>query len=263
MLYVRMFLVKASTYLFLSFFCLCFFVFWLSDIDSCEWYNFVLLDVSKSMLVRDVYQWWARVSRLDWAKHLISRLSKHWCKPLGLWIFSEKVVTLIAPTFDKEKFRTLLSWINTTSLSWWGDSLSHVLAYMNSILASDWVLWTVYLLTDWVDWKMWSSSTSFRMWWKDVIVGWMWSLAWWPIDVWNWDFLEYEGDVVISVLASESLRDLASQLWWKYIEMNLIDDGKLIDRPWSFWKYRLVASFLFFLVYLYLSANWFRWVAKS
>lgn len=247
--------------------------------DNVSWTNIVfVLDVSKSMKALDFNILKKEISRLDYAKRFISdfivnyRENNYW-----LNIFAWEILEVLPLTSDISLFNTVLSWITSENLSKnWTDVYSAIESSL-SFFDSDNNSGLIVILSDgWDDEKLWNFDKIDALLKEknlSLAVVWIWNkqgsyIPTWIDVFWKISYKTYKGKKVLTKLNEIGLRNLASDLSWKYYTLDknsslneiqnninssiekIIITKDILSRQ-NLERYFIFLSFICFLLYLF------------
>lgn len=183
----------------------------------------IMLDVSKSMLVQDV---WGK-ARIDVAKDMLTRLMHTIPQTSrGIGIFAGEAQWVIPLTSDTDLVQTFLGGLDYKNLSKQWSNLGEAL---NVAVQRFWNdkdnKNTILLISDWgeaIPSISDATTKAIKEQEIDLLLLGIWSKDWWPIpewvDVfWNTIAKQWQWNTVISKLESQWLESLAQQYAWNYI----------------------------------------------
>ena len=195
-----------------------------------------VLDVSKSMNTIDVKVNGQNTTRLRFAKKAIQNyVLKHPNFKYGLVIFAWQAQAIVPLTNDINIFLTFLEWVNYKNLTKQWTNFSQAIQLAIERFKN--VKWNknLVLISDgwdpgdykWLNFKFPKDIHSF--------VFWVWSKNWWKIFIWYDDFWEpifetYRWNYVITKLNKENLEKLASDINWKYFNLNSVNGLDVLDK---------------------------------
>jgi len=195
-----------------------------------------VLDVSKSMNTIDVKNNGQITTRLKFAKKAIQNyVLKHPNFKYGLVIFAWQAQAIVPLTNDINIFLTFLEWVNYKNLTKQWTNFSQAIQLAIERFKN--VKWNknLVLISDggdpgdykWLDFKFPKNIHSF--------VFWVWSEKWGKIFIWYDDFWEpifetYRWNYVITKLNKENLEKLASDINWKYFDLNSVNGLDVLDK---------------------------------
>lgn len=195
----------------------------------------IVLDVSKSMNVRDVEYAWSLISRLDASKRSIETiLTTYPNVKVALTVFAWTPVWVVPLTTNHEVVRSFLDGVDHSFVVEQGTDIVQAVSYWLAMVQSTFdsaSLSTMYhsgstivVLSDWWDDNdLMLESVDILDDTVRLITVWVWSSWWWPIpelpDLFGkTHYVTYQWEQVISSLNDSGLQDLSSSLWWEYID---------------------------------------------
>lgn len=217
-----------------------------------------VLDVSKSMLVQDV---WSR-TRLSWAKQKIwNILSEYRWVSASLSIFAGESLRVLPFTNDMNLFQTFLVWLGSDNLSKQWTDIDAALRDAIQAFGED-KTWAMIVLTD-GDEEVIEIRNQTKALLKtqqiDVIIIWIGTEKWWFI-IEGMDpfgrpmYKTYKWERVIASLNTRGLKDLASSISARYIgawESVVLDfDGVWGQKPKSTYSWILYIASMFWLLFV-------------
>ena len=211
-------------FLIISLFILLFSLFGIKYLDNTQqvqnkWIDIMfVLDVSKSMNVADVSDWYYNYTRLDVAKKSIANyIVKNEHNRYWLVIFAWDAISTIPLTTDLELFLTMLSWVDYRNLVVQGSDFKKALDLWVDRFVSDDKSKALVFISDW--WDIWDNININSNISKNIayFVVWVWTEKWWKIIKWRDSFdrifyQKYKWQYVISKLNINNLKEISSKL---------------------------------------------------
>ncbi len=202
--------------------------------DSTDWKQswgsniLFLLDVSKSMNVKDVYYNSSNISRIELSKKFIlDYISKNPNNNYWLSVFAWEYIRILPFTKDYSIFETFLLWVDENNVTkFWSKYENAVNNSLSAFDGSD-EKWFVILLTDISD-----DINDFKIEKNNNIsffIVWVWSETWWYIPiwrdfVWNIRYKFYNWKRVLSSININSINKLSNILESENIILNDFKD---------------------------------------
>jgi Ca-activated chloride channel family protein len=238
-----------------------------------------VLDVSKSMNVADISDWYHKYTRLDIAKNAISKfVSEHKNDRFWLVIFAWDAISTIPLTTDHNLFLTLLDWVDYRNLTiQWSDFQKALNLAINRFSINKDRSKALVFISDWGD-DGDNINLNINIP-KNInyFVVWIWTDKWgriikWLSAFWRYIYQKYKWNYVISKLNRNNLKEISKQLNAPLFYLNNIWDLSKLDSylnklekktlkmsaNWelnNLWRTLAFFSLLFFLIYLLLYIN--------
>lgn len=211
-----------------------------TDLENVEWWKVVFaVDVSKSMLAKDITYWDNILSRLEWAKWLIwEYITTNQFNLYGLIVFAWESLEVLPFTNDLSIFKTILFWINNDNISKYWSDLNNVFNSLSIYFEweTDW--WLAVIFTDWWDediviWKEVLSELEEKN--IKILLVWVWTERWAKIPVskdffWRPIFKKYNWEEVITKLNSKQLKSFSNKYNFDYFTLDNTDNFNNIDK---------------------------------
>lgn len=214
--------------------------FWLFNKNTLQNNIVFLLDVSKSMDVKDVS--YDTISRLEYAKKFISNFV--WANGgnnYSMYIFAWKTENISPLTNDSNWFLTNISSLTTNSITvWWTDIWGAINEIINDYSNDNWMKNIVIISDGWDEWE----NTNF----SNITIPnnfkafsiWVWSIEWWYIPDWvsiwwNQSYKSYNWELIVSKLNEDSLKQIAKKWNWTYVKA---DNQNILNSI----KWRLIST---------------------
>lgn len=242
-----------------------------------------VLDVSKSMNVLDFSDSNYLYSRLDIAKTMISNyISKNTENRYGLVVFAWDAISVCPLTLDHDIFLTFLSGVDYKNLSVQWSNFEKAIDLWVKRFNDEERSKVMILLSDGWDFedKINHNYIKKATDWKNIFafVFWVWTQDWWKIPTWrdifwNITYQKYNNNIVISNLNESNLKQIADNMRWEYIKADSIwevnkfisnlerEASKVfsnINEKVDATRYLAILSFIFFVLYLFLSLLTFK-----
>lgn len=272
-------------FLILSFFIILLSIFWIKAWDKVSknannWIDMTfVVDVSKSMNVADINDSEYAYTRLDVVKDAIAKyISSHTQNRYWLIIFAWDAISTVPLTTDLDLFLTFLDNVDYRNLTkQWSDFEKALSLWVDRFNYSEDRSKAMIFISDWWDPEDSINRDNIKNISKKVksinyFVAGVWTNKWWYIingrDIFGrYDYQKFNWEYVVSKINKSNLKDIASALWWEYLEVNKVSDlsklNKSIDKleknvintdvNWAksdFWRVLAMISFVFFMVFL-------------
>ncbi len=209
-------------------------------INNVEWTKIVFaVDISKSMLAKDIKKDDLRVSRLEWVKWLINDfINTNTLNKYGLIAFAWESLEVIPFTDDLWVFSTIMQWINNSNISKNGTDLSKVLNSIYTYFKSDKDWWLAVIFTDWWEDDIKVSDKLLDSFKKNnikILIVWVWTKQWTKIPVakdffWRDIYKKYRWEDVIVKLNKDKLSDFANKYDFNFNSFDDFKDFKSINK---------------------------------
>lgn len=211
-----------------------FWIKWKMDNLQEDWISsnvLFLLDVSKSMNVKDVVSEWLKVSRLRLSKeYIIKYINKYPYNNYALSIFAWESLRVIPFTKDISIFKTLLMGVTERSLSVYWTDFNIALKESIKTFKQNEKSWLIVLISDIWENSWFSSLPNLP---KDIksFIIWVWTEKWgfiplWRDIIWKTRVRIYNSKKVISKLIIKNLDALWFTLNSKYV---ILDNSNLFN----------------------------------
>ena len=194
-----------------------------------------VLDVSKSMNTIDVRLNWHITTRLKLAKKaILNYISQHPDYKYSLVIFAWQAQAILPLTNDISIFSTFLEGVDYRNLTKQGTNFSEAIRLaLERLKTAKWKKYLVVISDWWDPWDYKWLNFSFPKQIKSFVFG-VGSQQGWKIFLWTDDFDEpiferYQGQYVITKLNKENLQKLASDINWKYFDLDSPDSLNILN----------------------------------